>query len=541
MYSDSSKRLARPTIPRVNYSRRDFYGQLCRHRKLSIGTFLAVMAGAIYISFASPKIYQSQSLLYVRLGRENVRLDPTTTLGQASLITIPNSRESEINSVVEILKSRVIAEKVVDALGPQAILNDTASDEPAIQDVENDKAGSQPSGLSMVVKGILESFGIVAPVSIREKAINKLGKGFSTRALSKSDLLSLAYRANSPSSAQRIVLKFTEIYLNEHAGLNRPPNAHQFLEQQTERLRNELTQSEKKLMDLKQETDLASPDSQRELLVTRLHRLQDELLTAETLAVGTSSEIEALHQKLKELKENHVEAVTTGQSNPAADGMRQLLYSLQLQENRITSMYTNDYPLLTSIREQIDQSKAILKQEQDVRQTVMEGPNRAFEELNIARMRQEALLMSTQAKAAALKEQIATAKQQFQTQIENELRIARIQRDVQLQDTSYRKYFDNLEQAHIDQALENERISNINVIQPASLVEKPVGPNILLNLLAGLFGGIIAAIGVAILRDTLDHSLTSPEQIEEKLNLPLLVSIPRLNKRTLQLTGRNGV
>ncbi|MDZ4848795.1 MAG: GNVR domain-containing protein [Pirellulaceae bacterium] len=540
MYSDSSKRLARPTIPRVNFSRRDFYGQLCRHRKLSIGTFLAVMTGAIYISFASPKIYQSQSLLYVRLGRENVRLDPTTTLGQASLITIPNSRESEINSVVEILKSRAIAEKVVDALGPQAILDDAASDEPAIQDVANDKAGGHPSSFRMVVKGILESWGIVTPVNIREQAIIKLGKGFSTRALSKSDLLSLSYRANSPSLAQRIVLKFTETYLNEHAGLNRPPNAHQFLEQQTERLWNELTQSEKELKDLKQETDLASPDSQRELLVTRLHRLQDELLTAETLAIGTSSEIEALHQKLKELKESHVEAVTTGQSNPAADGMRQLLYSLQLQENRIASTYTSDYPLLASIREQIDQSKAILKQEQDARQTVMEGPNRAFEELNITRMRQEALLMSTQAKAAALKEQIATAKQQFQTQIENELRIARIQRDVQLQDTSYRKYFDNLEQAHIDQALENERISNINVIQPASFVEKPVGPNILLNLLAGLFGGIIAAIGVAILRDTLDHSLKSPEEIEEKLNLPLLVSIPRLNKRKLQLTGRNG-
>jgi len=75
------------------------------------------MTVAIFISFTSPMVYQSQSLLYVRLGRENVRLDPTTTLGQASSITIPNSRENEINSVVEILKSRAIAEKVVDALG----------------------------------------------------------------------------------------------------------------------------------------------------------------------------------------------------------------------------------------------------------------------------------------------------------------------------------------------------------------------------------------------------------------------------------------
>jgi len=387
---------------------------------------------------------------------------------------------------------------------------------------------------------ILANLGLVTPVNTREQAIMKLSKGFSARAVIKSDLLSLSCRANSPSLAQRIVLTFTETYLNEHAGLNRPPNSQQFLEQQTDRLRNELTHSEKELRDLKQETDLASPDSQRELLVRRLNRLQDELLTAEALAVGTSSEIEALHEKLKELKESHVSAVTTGQSNPAADGMRQLLYSLQLEENRIASMYTGDHPKLTSIREQIAQSQVILKQEQDARQTVIEGPNRAFEELNIASMRQEALLMSTQAKAAALQEQIATAKLQFQSQIENELRIARVQRDVQLQDASYRKYADNLEQANIDLALKNERISNINVIQPASFDEKPVSPNILLNLVAGLFGGIIAAIGVAILRGTLDHSLKSPEEIEERLNLPLLVSIPRFDKRELQLTTRFG-
>ena len=36
---------------------------------------------------------------------------------------MPQSRESEINSVVEILQSRVLLEKVVDSLGPAAIVN----------------------------------------------------------------------------------------------------------------------------------------------------------------------------------------------------------------------------------------------------------------------------------------------------------------------------------------------------------------------------------------------------------------------------------
>lgn len=544
MYGDFSQKLARQSIPRVKYSRRDFYAQFCRHRKKSICAFLLVVCGAVSISALSPKIYQSQSLFYVRLGRENVKLDPTTTLGQTSVITIPNSRENEINSVVEILRSRAIAEKVVDALGPQLILDDVILDDadsgdPASANDVNETLGSSPfdSGIANL-GGILRQLGITATVSTREKAIGKIAKNFSARALNKADLISLAYRANSPALAQQVVSKFTEIYLNEHAGLNRPPKAHEFLEQQSERLKDELTHSESELKEMKQQTNLASPDSQRELLVTRLNRLQDELLNTETLLVATKSEIEALDQKLARLSHSRVEAVTTGLSNPAADGMRQLLYSLQLEEKKLAGMYTNDHPRIASIRNEIAQSEAILNQEKGALQTVTEGPNRTFEEFNMARMRQETLLSSMEAKAATLRQQIAAAEQQFQAQIENELRIARLQRDIQLQDASYRKYFENLEQAHIDQALENERISNINVIQPATLVEKPVGPNVLMNLLAGLFGGVIAAIGVAILSDALDHSLKSPEEVEEKLNLPLLVSIPRLDSRKLLLTER---
>ena len=219
--------------------------------------------------------------------------------------------------------------------------------------------------------------------------------------------------------------------------------------------------------------------------------------------------------------------------------MRQLLYGLQLQEKKLAGKVTDDHPELKSIREQIVQSQAILSKEQDARSTVTEAPNRAYEELSLALLQQEVLLAATQAKANALREQIAETKKLLQTLIESELQIATLQREVQLQDVSYRKYTDNLEQANIDHALEAAQISNINVVQPATLIEKPVSPKILLNLIAGFFGGVVAAIGLAIFCDVVDHSLKTPEEIEEKLRLPLLVSIPRFDRRQLALNGRS--
>lgn len=518
-------------IPSLHYTRRDFYRQISRHYKKSICAFLVVMAAAMLFSFLADSVYQSQSILYVRLGRENVKLDPTATFGQAAVMTIPNSRESELNTAVEILKSRALAEKVVDALGPDFVLEeDLVAAEPASE-------SSLASGAA-ALRDILIQLRVSTPLSKQERAIGELRENFLAQTFNKTDLLSISYRGSSPELAQTVVAKYTELYLEEHAGLNRAPNALEFLAQQTEQLRVELTETEQTLRNLKQETELASPDSQRELMVTQLSRLQDELLTTDTLVVSTTSEVEALHATLKELSATQV-ATTVGLSNPAADGMRQLLYSLQLQEKKLAGKVTDEHPELKSIREQIVQSQAILSKEQEARSTITEAPNRAYEELSLALLQKEVMLASTQAKANSLREQIAGAKDRLQTQIECELRIATLEREVQLQDISYRKYTENLEQANIDHALEAAQISNINVVQPATFVEKPISPKILLNLIAGLFGGVVAAISLAILCDVFDHRLKTPEEIEEKLKLPLLVSIPRLNRRQMAFNGRS--
>ena len=92
--------------------------------------FLAVLAGTALVTILSPRAYRSQAKLFVRLGRENATLDPTATVGQAPVVAVQQSRENEINTAVEILKSRVLTEKVVDAVGPAAILGESVPAKP---------------------------------------------------------------------------------------------------------------------------------------------------------------------------------------------------------------------------------------------------------------------------------------------------------------------------------------------------------------------------------------------------------------------------
>lgn len=85
-------------------------------------TFIATLAITVALITLVPRKYGSEAVLFVRLGRETVSLDPTATTG--STISVYESRENEINSVRDMLQSRAILERTVDKLGAEVVLGE---------------------------------------------------------------------------------------------------------------------------------------------------------------------------------------------------------------------------------------------------------------------------------------------------------------------------------------------------------------------------------------------------------------------------------
>src|SRR5579863_4613029 len=71
------------TVDSRERSMRDVYRIIFRHQRKMLAFFLLTMAVATGIALFYPKSYRSEAKLFVRLGRENVGLDATTTLGSA--------------------------------------------------------------------------------------------------------------------------------------------------------------------------------------------------------------------------------------------------------------------------------------------------------------------------------------------------------------------------------------------------------------------------------------------------------------------------
>ena len=110
---------------------RDIATPLFRHQKLVLLTFLALVLGIILGIILLPKDYEAKMKILVK--RE--RVDAAVTPGRDAVMSNPGEvTEEELNSEVELLKSRDLLEKVVVACNlqdsrPQPFLGPVASRE----------------------------------------------------------------------------------------------------------------------------------------------------------------------------------------------------------------------------------------------------------------------------------------------------------------------------------------------------------------------------------------------------------------------------
>ena len=515
-------------------SLRDFYSILFRHKWKVTIFFLAVMTTVTVGTFLTTEIYKAEAKLLLRIGRENVSLDPTATTGQ--VISIGQSRESEINSELEILKSRELAEKVVDALGPKSFLE--MPDE-SILDPAAPMGPAQEGlrGLRRIfgwpgsrLQEFLIAAGIVTPLSDRERAVILLTKNLTIETQKNSNILFLSYEDRSPELAQTVLGKLIAFYNDKHITTHRTAGSYDFFDTQADQLRGQVATAENELKVLKSKTGVSSLEEHKKILMSRIGALQTEGEGNQAALAISRAKVKDFNEKLASISPTVVTQETKGSGNYAADLMRARLYELQIKEQDLLSRYSEDSRPVLEIRRQIAEAQALLAKEEPTRTQVTTGINTTHQQLNLDLIKEMGTLSSLEAKSRVLKTQQEAARAELTDLNHTEVKMVNLQRELSLLDVKYRKYSDNLEQARIDQAMETNKISNISVVQAATAFMKPVRPRKALNLALGLFLGIFGGLGLAFFSEYLDHSLRTPQDVEEKLDLQVLASIPYLKK-----------
>lgn len=502
---------------------------LFRHKRKALLFCLGMLLPLTLHTILSPSVYRSDAKLLVKVGRENVTLDPTVTTGR--VMDLPRTRQSEVNSEVEILQSRDLIEKVVDSIGIDEFLTGKRTGE----DAGLDEKGSFIDSIKAWKRSILEVFGWSrAPgeldkrqqAMIREEIVRAIFEKLDISTSKESNIISISYEASSPVVAHDVVSKLITFYLDKHISVHRTPGSYEFFIQQTEQLERSLAKTAAELRDLKNRTGAVSIDEQRRIILGWLAALRQELEQTEAAKAASRAKLENQRELMAKLPETIVTEKTSGLPNPAADKMRERLFELQLKEQDLTSKFTENSLPVQEIRRQISEARALLLKEERTRTETKQGLNTTYQQLQMSLVNEEANMSSLEAKARALQNQVSRAESELKNLNESEILISQLQREMNIQEELYRKNADSLEQARIDQSLEMGKISNISVVEPATYPVRPIGSNRMLKLLTGFLLALFAGVALAFLAEYLDHTLKNPEEIERKLKLRSLVTIP---------------
>lgn len=502
---------------------------LSRHKKKVVLTFLLCMSLAAAAVIFWPRTFMSEAKLFVRRGRESVTLDPTATMGET--VQIQESRDDEINAIMEVLESRALAGKVVDRLGPAVIL-----DAPPETDANPAAARiSWKARLSGAMDAMEERLHGIQPISDREAAIATLADGIALDAPRSANVIQIRYEAPRPELARQVLDAYVDQYLLEHVRLNSTAGSREFFQEQFDLFGRQLEEAEKDLRDTKIALGVTTIDGQRAMLQAQLDAVESQLLTLDASLKSSTAREADLSRSVGGLPERMATESTTGAGNAASDGMRQQLFELEMQERELLSKFQPAHPQVVALQQQLADAREIFRGQPQERSLETTGINPVRQELEVSLLTEQADVASLAARHKALTGQHQVVMERIRALNEAEVRMARLERSVQLAQTNYTKYADKLEQARIDRALESERISNVNIVQPASYIGEPVAPNKKAMAALGLIFAVGMSLVVAVGAERLNRSMRTPAEVEEALDLPVLVSVPRTSRNRLML------
>jgi uncharacterized protein involved in exopolysaccharide biosynthesis len=496
-------------------SARDLCRVLFRHKRKMAIVFCSTLALFVVALIFWPRTYKSEARLLVRLGKESVGLDPTASMGHT--IGVEGNRENEINSEIEILSSRVLFEDVVNRLGHETILTSGAG------------SGGAASWMDTLKSPLTTAkTWLTGEVSPLEKAVAKLQRAVKVNSPRKSNVILVTCDADDPELAQRILQAYLDSYLVMHVKANRTSGSYDFFVEQSDLVREQLTLANEELRNAKNKNGLTSVEGQRTSVQAQADSIEMAMLENERTLSASEAKITALKKALGELPEQLM-----AEETDLNDVMRNELYKVQILEKEASSRYTALHPTVIALRKQVEETRKIYSEEQSSSGHKTRRSNPVHQNVQTELMTAQAEAAGQVAQSASLKKQFEAAQNRIRSLNDNELRITELSRKVELLETSYKNYATYREQARIDQALELGRISNVNMVQPASYVAKASNPSIRLVLMLGLFVATLAALAVPLVIEYFDRSLKTPEQTEQQLGIPVLFTVPRAVRHEL--------
>jgi tyrosine-protein kinase Etk/Wzc len=307
----------------------------------------------------------------------------------------------------------------------------------------------------------------------RQTAIERLNKkDLKVFSDSKSNIIDVRVTNKDPEIAKKFTETLMEQFIIRQAEVYRTPQTN-FLQQQIAEAKQQLQESQKKFQEFKKDVGISALDE----------------------------EMEQLLQEKRDLSGLAFKAVTDAQAN---------LAKLEAEEAEARSTYISSSPTLKRIRESI----AVARKEMQDRQ----------DDLNVLGAEGSSLSQ----KVANIDGRIAYLEAQRNAYEDYKQRVT-------MDEENYKYYQQRGEEARVNDMLNQQNITRISIVDKPVVPAKPLPLKRALLGLALLMTAGLISLGVAIVFELLDESITYPEQITASTGLPVLATFEQRTKGTRPL------
>jgi polysaccharide biosynthesis transport protein len=502
-YSSSAEAGVRPEPSGLGVH--DILFMLFRHKwKILILTLIGLLgAGAVY--FAAPPAYQSEAKLLVRYVMERSAVD-----GLDSQIKTPSpENHTLINSEVEILTSEDLIRQVAETLGV-------------------DRFASGPESDAKI-----------------EQAIEAINRALNVSVVKDTNIISVAFTSGNPKLPMPVVQELVKRYFDKHLAVHRSTGAFDFVRKETANLKNQLAETEAELKKLRDSTGIISLTEAKTDIAAEIGKTQQELDSA-------ISDLAAQRARLKDLGKSLALPETKVSQAPAqpvsGDVLEQYksltarLTDLQRAENALLLKYTPGSPM---VKVKAAQVAELEKQRSDLEKGYPALLNTAAaasvtgEGAGADITGERANVAGLESKVDALKTRMESLQTRSQAISEVAPRFEELERKEQIEETNYRASEASLEKAQIDETLDPSRMPNISIVQAPSPATK-VKRNIAKAVMGIAGGGLAVGLGIMLLIELiLDQSIKRSVELENRLQIPLLLTIPYLSSSDRRLRLRD--
>lgn len=488
-----------------------------RWRMIAIFALL-VLAVATAVALLRPDTYLVRATLLVDRARADVALAPTES---SQLVT--QLSEQDLNSEVEALKSRQLIEEVVNALA--------VGEHGEIGPKEPADLGWMERARSWVDSALGKK-----PLTKADQMVLSLSHEIQIDLVRKSNVIEVSYRSTDPDWATRVVRTFTERYIQHRAERGQARKALSFFEGQMQAADKKLTESEaalEKYLEDNQFTLTKGPPgsdplaSQKALVINRLALLRNEVGDAEASMQELSRKIDNLKSRLAEEPERLLSPDRTKQ-DASVEMIKEHLTELGLKRDQLLQDFKPGSRYVEDVESEIALAKRRLA-EVTAEAGSIDGTeiNPIHQGLKEDLLRSDAELEGLRARHATLDGQVASYQKRLDTLNEKAFELDKLQRQAQTAEEEYLLYRKKHEEARISEAMDQHKLINVTIAQPAQRPLQPEGVGAGTVILLGLLGGILGGLGLAFTTEFyLDHSFTTGDEMERRLGMPHIASIP---------------